>query len=529
MVSIHATIDALTTAHPVHDARHTAPVNDARLPPAPPPTASSDDALTRALDPERFRREAHAAVDRLADHLAQITAEGAHPVLPWQPPEDAVAAFALPPDDAPPEARPSLDALLARLLAASQRLQHPRYVGHQVSAPLPQTAITHLARGLLNNGLAIYEMGPPGLGMERAVLDALARRAGFGAEADGVFVSGGSVGNLTALLAARQARAGFDVWRHGLRAGDAPLALVCSDQTHYCVDRAARVMGLGDEGVIVVPTDDELRMRGPALAGALDDAARRGLRVFAVVASAGATAAGTFDPLDELADVCSARGVWLHVDGAHGASALFSAQHRHRLAGVARADSLVWDAHKLLLVPSLATTVLYRDGRRTWEAFAQEASYLFAGSDPRARWFDLGTRTLECTKPNLALDLYAILAVHGPGLLAAHVDRTTALAAALADRIEAAPDFRLAVRPATNIVCFRVEPESLAGDADALDALQDTVRDTLVRDGGFYLVRTRLRGRTWLRTTLMSPYTHERDLDALLEAVHACATRLARR
>jgi L-2,4-diaminobutyrate decarboxylase len=304
---------------------------------------------------------------------------------------------------------------------------------------------------------------------------------------------------------------------------------VCSDQTHYCVDRAARVMGLGDEGVIVVPTDDALQLRGAALAEALDDAARRGLRVFAVVASAGATAAGTFDPLDELADVCTARGVWLHVDGAHGASALFSAQHRHRLAGVARADSLVWDAHKLLLVPSLATAVLYRDGHRTWEAFAQEASYLFAGNDPRARWFDLGTRTLECTKPNLALDLYAILAVHGPGLLAAHVDRTTALAAALADRIEAAPDFRLAVRPATNIVCFRVEPESLAGDADALDALQDAVRDALVRDGGFYLVRTRLRGRTWLRTTLMSPYTQERDLDALLEAVRACATRLAQR
>ncbi len=501
---------------------------DARPPfePTPPPPAELDDALTRALDPERFRREAHAAVDRLADHLARITTTDDLPVLPWQPPEDAVAAFALPPDDAPPEARPTLDALLARLLAASQRLQHPRYVGHQVSAPLPQTAITQLARGLLNNGLAVYEMGPPGLGMERAALDALARRAGFGAEADGVFVSGGSVGNLTALLAARQARAGYDVWRRGLRGGDAPLALVCSDQTHYCVDRAARVMGLGDEGVIVAPTDDALRLRGPALAATLDDAARRGLRVFAVVASAGATAAGTFDPLDEIADVCAARGVWLHVDGAHGASALFSERHRGLLTGVARADSLVWDAHKLLLVPSLATAVLYRDGRRTWEAFAQEASYLFGGHDPRERWYDLGTRTLECTKPNLALDLYAILAVHGPALLAAHVDHATALASALADRVEAAPDLRLAVRPATNIVCFRVEPADFVGHADALDALQDAVRDTLVRDGDFYLVRTRLRGRTWLRVTLMSPYTRDADLDALLEAVRACAARL---
>lgn len=529
MVSIHATIAAPHPAQRLEDTRHTRPVTDARTPSAPPPATASEDALARALDAERFRREAHAAVDRLADHLMQITGDGAHPVLPWHPPADAVAAFALPPDDAPPEARPTLDALLAQLLAHSHQLHHPRYVGHQVSAPLPQTAITHLARALLNNGLAVYEMGPPGLGMERAVLDALARRAGFGAETDGVFVSGGSVGNLTALLAARQARAGFDVWRRGLRAGDAPLALVCSDQTHYCVDRAARVMGLGDKGVIVAPTDDALRLRGPALTAALDDAARRGLRVFAVVASAGATATGSFDPLDELADVCAARGVWLHVDGAHGASALFSEQHRHLLAGVARADSLVWDAHKLLLVPSLATAVLYRDGRRAWEAFAQEASYLFAGDDPRARWFDLGTRTLECTKPNLALDLYALLAVHGPGLFAAHIDRATALAQALAARLDAAPDFRLAVQPATNIVCFRYEPAHRAIDDAALDALQDAVRDTLVRDGDFYLVRTRLRGRTWLRVTLMNPRTREADLDALLDAIRAEGARLAQR
>lgn len=495
------------------------------------PGADSDGAAHRevlqaALDPERFRREAHAAVELLADHLRHVTRDDTALVLPWQPPLSAVAHFALPEDGVAADARPTLAQLLAKLLATSHNLHHPRYVGHQVSAPLPMTAITQLARALLNNGLAVYEMGPPGLAMERAVIDALARRVGFGAEADGVFVSGGSVGNLTALLAARQARAGFDVWREGLRGGP-PLAIVCSDQTHYCVDRAARVMGLGDDGVIVVPTDDALKLRGGALAAALDAAATRGLRVFAVVASAGSTATGAYDPLDELADVCAARGVWLHVDGAHGASALFSSAHRGKLAGIARADSVVWDAHKLLLVPSLATAVLYREGRRSYEAFAQEASYLFAGSDPSERWYDLGTRTLECTKPNLALDLYAILAVLGPGVLAAHVDHLTALAADFAARIDAAPDFRLAAHPETNIVCFRHEPAPLAADLERLDRLQDSVRQVLVESGAFYLVRTRLRGRTWLRVTLMSPHTDAADLDALLERVREVARTVA--
>src|SRR5205823_3523239 len=115
---------------------------------------------------------------------------------------------------------------------------------------------------------------------------------------------------------------------------------------------------------------------------------------------------------------CAARGLWLHVDGAHGASAALSARHRGLLAGIERADSVVWDAHKMMLMPALLTAVLFRDGRRSYSAFAQEASYLFAEGPAEAEWFNTGQRTLECTKRMMSLKLYASLLCHGTGLFA---------------------------------------------------------------------------------------------------------------
>lgn len=196
----------------------------------------------------------------------------------------------------------------------------PRYVGHQVSAPLPQAALASLASALLNNGMAVYEMGPVATGMERAVLGWLASRLGLPASADGVLTSGGSVGNLTGLLAARNARAGFGIWKAGAQAGP-PLAVLVSEEAHYSVRRAAQLMGLGEAGAVRVETDARYRLRPEALDAALAAATREGRRVFAVVASACSTATGAFDPLDQVADFCEPQGLWLHVDAAHGGSA----------------------------------------------------------------------------------------------------------------------------------------------------------------------------------------------------------------
>jgi L-2,4-diaminobutyrate decarboxylase len=483
----------------------------------------SPPALAAAFDPEAFRRQGHAVVDLLADHLAAAH-QRAGAVLPWEPPEAQRQRWARP-FAAGGEGEAALHDTFAAYLAATTTLHHPRFTGHQVTPPLPAAALADLVAAFANSSGAVYEMGPAAMATELAVLRWMATTLGLEPGADGLLTSGGSLGNLTALLAARRAAAGFDAWRDGYAAGP-PLAILATDGAHYSVARAAQIMGLGTPGIVTVPTDARLRLDAAALGPVLDAATRDGRRVFAVVASACTTAAGIYDPLEAVADFCRARGLWLHVDGAHGAGAALSPRYRHLVAGIERADSLVWDAHKMLLVPSLVTGVLFREGERSWTSFSQEAAYLL-GSSGAEEWYNLSHRTVECTKNAMSLKLYATLRTAGPALLAAHVERAYDLARWFAALLEEAGDFELAAPPESNIVCFRHAPAGIA--ASQLDALQAHIRRRIIESGAFYLVQARLRGRLYLRTTLMNPLTEEDDLRQLLDAVRDAARQEPRR
>ncbi|MGE3171020.1 MAG: aspartate aminotransferase family protein [Planctomycetota bacterium] len=463
------------------------------------------------FDPAGFRALGHRFVDLIADHLEHTAAPDGR-VLDLPPPAERLASVPpLPVVGAPPTA----EALLHRLLAESNRLHHPRYMGHQVCPPQPVLALFELANAVLNNGMAVYEMGPVQTAMELRAVRWMAGRLGLPDGADGVLTSGGSVGNLTALLAARQ-RHGGDAWQRG---GDRFCVLV-SEQAHYCIGRAVRILGWGDGGVVPVPVDDGFRMRADLVPDLCAAARARGREPIAVVASSCTTATGSFDPLPRLADACRALGLWLHVDGAHGASYALSPSVRERLRGIDRADSVVWDAHKLLQVPALVTGVLFRDGGAGAAAFAQQASYLF---EQRAQdeWYNRGHRTLECTKRGLGVLLYAAVALLGEPALTASLEHGVALARHLAARVRDAADLELAVAPDCNIVCFRHRPDGVA--AADLDAHNRRIRERLLRAGAFYVVQTALPQGLFLRVTLINPRTTPADVDAMLAAVRAAA------
>jgi L-2,4-diaminobutyrate decarboxylase len=449
--------------------------------------------MQSAYDPEEFRKRAHAVVDLLADHLRDTGARKG-PVLPMRPPEEELAAWA---NDFAGGADPT--ALLGEVVRRANHLQHPGFVGHQVSAPLPVTAISQMVGALLNNSMAVYEMGPVSTAMERVLLGWMGKRLGYDAQSDGLFTSGGSAGNLTALLAARQ--------RMATRLGDDafPGAVIACEEAHYSTERAVRVMGWGKGGLVKVAADPQFKMRAELLDEAIDVAERAGRKVVAVVASACSTSTGAFDPIERVADVCARRGVWMHVDGAHGASFALSPKYAHLLAGIARADSVVWDAHKMMLCPGLVTAVLFKDGKDAYGAFhSPDAAYLF---DASAK-LDAGKKTLECTKRMMSLEPYVALAVHGEAMVGAYLDRMVDLARAFAEKLSATPGFEVPVAPECNIVCFRYAE----GDMDA-------VRRRLLSEGEFYLVRTMLRGKVYLRTTLINPRTTEDDLARLTRSV----------
>jgi L-2,4-diaminobutyrate decarboxylase len=421
----------------------------------------------------------------------------------------------------------TLTDLLGAVISQSNHLHHPRYVGHQVTAPLPQAAITELAAALLNNAMAVYEMGPAATAMERSLVRWMGGQLGFNdAACDGVLTSGGSLGNLTALLAARQQQASFDVWTDGQAAGP-PLAILGTRAAHYSVQRALQIMGCGRDALEPVAMDERLCLRSEDLPRALDSARAKGRQVIAVAANSCCTATGCFDRLPPIAEFCHRHGLWLHVDGAHGAAACLAPRYRHLVSGIEQADSVVWDTHKMLLMPALATAVIFKDGTPSYRIFEQQASYLFSGGKPQDEWYDVGMRTLECTKHMMSLQLYAALSVYGTQMFSDYVGAAFDLGGRFADIIGDQPDFELPVRPESNIVCFRYRPPDCPLDAAALDKLQARIRQQIVDSGAFYLVQTQLPTGLYLRVTLINAATTEGDLVNLLGVVRETACCLS--
>ena len=449
--------------------------------------------------------------------LAESAAEGA-PVSPPTLPDALAQRFAEP----LPRGGRSLAEILARLrrdvAAESIRLTHPMYLGHQVSAPLPAGIWTDMVASAINNSLAVREMSPAGTVLESQVIRWMCELAGYGQASGGTFTSGGTEATFTALLAARAAVLP-DAWEHGV--GADPPVILCGEHAHYAVARAAGELGLGMRQVVRVPSRD-FRMDVRELERALDRAAGDGRRVMAVVATAGSTATGSFDDLTAIAALCEARDLWLHVDAAHGASALLSPRHRHRLRGIERANSIAWDPHKMMLLPLSAGMVLVRRETDLETAFAQQAPYLF--HHPEGRRWDQGTRSFQCSRRFDALKVWVALERYGADGIAELHDLLCERARQLHAAIVAHPAFEAVHEPESNIVCFRFSGEG--NGAGVLDEVNRRLRESYNRGGQGWITLTVLAGRPVLRVTVMNPRTTPRHLDRLLDGLAAEGARL---
>ncbi len=392
---------------------------------------------------------------------------------------------------------------LARvLLAHSTRLHHPRFMAHQVAVPMLSSSLADLLSGFLNNGMAVYEMGPAGTAVEKGVVRWMLGKVGW-PEGDGVLVHGGSLGNLSGLLAAR-AKLLPESWAEGMPPG---FVILASEIAHYSVERAAAILGLGANAVVKVPVDDRLRIHVESLKRVFQEQTAAGKEILAVVANAGATANGAYDPLGEIGEFCWNEGLWLHVDGCHGAGALVSPRLRTLADGIERADSLAWDTHKMLGTSALCCGALFRDAASLAGTYAQHAPYLYGEERPGE---DLSKKTFECTKAMIALKLFFNLATVGEAGMAAHVERLHEIAARAHALLAARPGFECFGTPESNIVLFRRGKDS---------AEQDRLRERLVREGDFFITRVTVRRETWLRLVMMNPLTTEEDVRALADRI----------
>lgn len=462
--------------------------------------------LAAAYSTHDFRQWGHALIDMMADHIQHAQHAQLPQAIPYRHPEAELAFWQADFDQGTGDPL----AFFRQLLDHSIQLHHPHYMGHQVSVPALISSLAGMVSDLLSNGTGVYEMGMASNAIERVVTDFTCRRIGYPDTANGVITSGGTLANLTAMLAARQAKAPTAVWETGHHER---LAILVSEEAHYCIDRAARIMGMGTDGIIKLPTDDQYRLRTDLLPQYYADAVARGLHPIAVVGCAGSTSTGSYDDLVAIADFCNQHQLWFHVDGAHGGAVVFHDDYRHLVQGIERADTVVIDYHKLLMTPALNTALLFQQGHVAYNTFAQRAQYLWEATQQQ-EWFQSGKRTFECTKLMLSIKVYAILRTYGAGVFADNIHRLYQQARVFADLIAAAPDFELAVVPPSNIVNFRYLPADPSADVDALNA---RIRQQLVEEGEFYIVQTILQGRRYLRTTIMNPLTAAADFAALLE------------
>jgi L-2,4-diaminobutyrate decarboxylase len=454
---------------------------------------------------ENFKKEAHELIDLLSEYLDQ-SQKGNLKVQNWKEPNDLLDYWRSFEFD-----RENSRHFFENILHGSVNVHHSQYMGHQISPPAPIAALASFLGSMLNNGMAVYEMGAAGTAIEKLVIEDLNHRIGFDQDkADGLITSGGTLANLTALLSARQVMIEEDVWQNGLQQ---KLGILVSSEAHYCVDRAARIMGFGSEGVIKVPVDESYRMKVDELDKYLEEAQQKGIKVIAVVGSAPSTSTGMHDDLEAIGQFAQKHQLWFHVDGAHGGAALFSDKYRHYLKGIERADSVVIDGHKMLMTPAIMTFLLFKEKRYAKATFTQKAQYLLE-STQEDHWYDIALKSFECTKRMMSIQFYILLQKYGAELFDEFVSTLYDSGKLFSKKIQEHPQFELAVDPDTNIVCFRAFYDHLS--EEALNDLNKKIRQKLLEEGDFYIVQTTLNSKVFLRTTIMNPNTQEKDFENLL-------------
>ncbi|MGK4584220.1 pyridoxal phosphate-dependent decarboxylase family protein [Kitasatospora sp. HPMI-4] len=410
---------------------------------------------------------------------------------------------------------------LAELLAyGSADPADPSCAAHLHGPPLAVAVAADLAVSVLNPSLDSWDQAPVGTTLETALLAELAELVGYRPDhSAGVLTTGGTESNLMGLMLARDQALGAGVELDGLPAGVRP-RIFASEAAHFSVQRAAALLGLGERAVTAVPVDRELRMDPDRLAAALAEAVADGARPIAVVATAGTTDTGAIDPLHPIADLAARYGSWLHVDAAYGGGALLSDRLAPLLEGIARADSIALDWHKLGWQPAAAGVFLVRRAQ-TYASLARRAVYLNPADDEQAGYPSLLGRSLRTTRRADAFKIAVTLRTFGRHGLGRLVDTCHELAHSAAAMVRAEPALDLYCEPILSTVVFRYRPA--AWSPDAADRVNAGLRRLLLREGRAVVGRTELPGtgpgRVRLKLTLLNPNTSVADIAALLDAV----------
>lgn len=401
-----------------------------------------------------------------------------------------------------------LDELEELYLRDAIYFHHPRYLAHLNCPVVIPAVVGEAVLSAVNSSLDTWDQSAGGTLIERRLIHWTTERIGLGPAADGVFTSGGTQSNLQALLLAREEAKSDDLGK---------LRVFASEAGHFSVKKSAKLLGLGPDGVVVVPVGHDKRMQTVALAHELERCTRDGLIPMAVVATAGTTDFGSIDPLPEIAALCAQFGVWMHVDAAYGCGLLASVKHRDRLTGIERADSVTVDYHKSFFQPVSSSAVLVRDAATLRHA-TYHADYLNPRRMAEERIPNQVDKSLQTTRRFDALKLWLTLRTMGADGVGQLFDEVCDLAQEGWRLLAADPRFDVVVQPELSTLVFRYIPSAVT-DPSVIDRANLYARKALFASGDAVVAGTKAGGRHYLKFTLLNPETTAVDIAAVLDLI----------
>ncbi len=408
-------------------------------------------------DLANFRKLGHAAVDMAADYLETIRERPVFTPMTLDEKQELLS-IKLPETGAPQEE--ALKIIQDRIFTHPMGNGHPRFFGWVNSPPALPGIIAEFLAAALNPSSAGGEHAA--IYLEYGVMRWLMELIGFPQEQSaGLFVSGGSMANLTCLAAARfwaAKQAGWNVREQGLQSHKPELVLYQSEEAHGCIRKSAEMLGIGSAALRLIPTDSDFRIDVAVLQSAVQEDKAAGKQPFCVVANAGTVNTGAVDPIVELADLCEKEALWLHVDGAYGALGAIDPQTAHLFRGIERAQSVAMDPHKWLSVPIECGCALVADKALLRETFSLIPPYLQTqeNSELQLPWFS--EYGFQQSRSFRALKVWMVLQTTGRQGLVQRIQWHNTLAQRLAELIDTAPDFERIAPVALSIVCFRYIP-----------------------------------------------------------------------
>lgn len=374
------------------------------------------------------------------------------PVRPYTSPESLRDSLSIE-LDGEPHTFDDVSETLAALLTSTPSTTSSRFFNQLFAGRDEVATMADVLAVIANTPMYTFKAGGPQVLLERACINRMAAKVGF-APGDGIFTPGGSLSNLAAMIIARNES--FEGSREAGLPGVRPIVYT-SEECHYSVRKGAGMAGIGRCNVRFVPTDEHARMDVDALRSMIAEDKAAGCVPVMINATAGTTVQGAFDPIDAIADIAQEFGIWLHVDAAWGGAVLLCESKRHFMAGAERADSVTWDAHKLMGAPLTSAVLLTREVGVCKRHFDEAASYLYQEDDDD---LNPGRSSLQCGRRNDALKLWAAWKHKGDEGYDALVRHCYALAQHTAERVRRDPGMTLSHDPQYVNVCFEVDGKS---------------------------------------------------------------------